>query len=150
MASENTAHATLIGPMRFDVLTGSQGRVTVDVGAGDGGTSAGPSPMELLLVALAGCTGMDTISILRKKRQQVTGYVIDVRGVRADDHPRVYTAITVEHLVTGHAVDPQAVRRAIELTETKYCPVGAMLGKATTITHSFRIEEASAHEETPG
>jgi putative redox protein len=98
--------------------------------------------MELLLVALAGCTGMDVIAILRKKRQQVTGYEVLVRGVRAQEHPRVYTHITVEHLVTGHNVDPAALARAIELSEAKYCGVSKTLDKTARIETAYRIIEA--------
>src|SRR5512147_2274951 len=128
MAKEHTAKAVLVGPMRFDAESGSGNRIVMDVGEQDGGQNAGPSPMELLLVALAGCTGMDVISILRKKRQDVTGYTISVRGVRREEHPQTFAAISVEHVVTGKGISPDAVRRAIELSETKYCSVGATLG----------------------
>lgn len=100
--------------------------------------------MELLLVGLAGCTGMDVISILRKKRQQVTGYEVRVTGVRAEEHPMVFAEITVEHIVTGHHVQPEAVARAIELSENKYCGAGAMLGKVAHLTHRFSIVEEKA------
>ena len=142
MAKENAARVVLIGPMRFDAESGSGNHVVMDVSEQDGGQNAGPSPMELLLVALAGCTGMDVITILRKKRQNVTGYTVSVRGVRREEHPQTFTAIAVEHVVTGHSVSADAVRRAIELSETKYCSVGATLAMTAAITHSFRIEEA--------
>jgi putative redox protein len=142
MAKEHTAQAVLVGPMRFDAESGSGNRIVMDVGEQDGGQNAGPSPMELLLVALAGCTGMDVISILRKKRQDVTDYTISVRGVRREEYPQTFTAITVEHTVTGRSINPDAVQRAIELSETKYCSVGATLGMTATITHTFRVEEA--------
>lgn len=142
VAKENTARVVLVGPMRFDGESGAGSRIVMDVGEQDGGQNAGPSPMELLLVALAGCTGMDVISILRKKRQNVTGYTVSVRGVRREEHPQTFTTITVEHTVTGNGIRPDAVQRAIELSETKYCPVGATLAKTASITHSFRIEEA--------
>ncbi len=99
--------------------------------------------MELLLVSLAGCTGMDVISILRKKRQQVTAYEVHVEGIRAEDHPRVFVEITVEHIVTGHHLQPEAVARAIQLSEGRYCGAGAMLGKVAHLTHTFRILEAA-------
>ena len=75
-----------------------------------------PSPMELLLIALGGCTGADVISILEKKRQRVTAYEIEVRGSRRDEHPRIYTHIEVIHCVRGYSVDERAVARAIELS----------------------------------
>lgn len=142
MAKEHTAKAVLVGPMRFDAESGSGNRIVMDVGEQDGGQNAGPSPMELLLVALAGCTGMDVISILRKKRQDVTGYTISVRGVRREEHPQTFAAISVEHVVTGKGISPDAVRRAIELSETKYCSVSATLGLTAAISHTFRVEEA--------
>lgn len=142
MAKEQRAQAVLVGPMRFDVTAGSGHRIVMDVGEEEGGQNAGASPMELLLVALAGCTGMDVISILHKKRQEVTGYTISVRGVRREEHPQIYTAITVEHTVTGRSINPDAIRRAIELSETKYCPVGATLRMTATISHIFHVEEA--------
>jgi len=99
------------------------------------------SPMELLLVALGGCTGADIVSILEKKRQRVTGYEIEVRGERRAEHPRIYTGIEVVHRVRGHAIDPKAVQHAIELSETKYCSVSAMLGAAAKITMRYEIEK---------
>lgn len=93
-----------------------------------------PTPMELLLVALGGCTGADVVSILEKKRQHVTGYEIEVRAERRAEHPRVYTRIEVIHRVRGHNVDQRAVDHAVELSETKYCSVSAMLGASAQIT----------------
>ena len=142
MVTENTARAILIGPMRFDGVSGSGHTVAMDATADLGGTDGGSTPMELLLVALAGCTGMDVISILRKKRQQVTGYEVLVHGVRAEEHPKVYTQVTVEHVVTGHSVDPAAVARAIGLSETKYCGVSKTLEKTARIETTYRIVEA--------
>jgi putative redox protein len=98
-----------------------------------------PTPMELVLVALAGCTGADVVSILEKKRQRVTGYEIEVRAERRAEHPRIYTAIEVVHHLRGHALDPRAVAHAIELSETKYCSVSAMLGASARITMRHEI-----------
>jgi putative redox protein len=109
-----------------------------------GGVGAGPQPHRLLLEALAGCTAMDVISILRKKRQQVSGLSVEVQGSRADQHPRVYTRIEVLYRVRGQNVDPQAVARAIELSATRYCPVMAMLGKVAEVRTHYEIEEESA------
>ncbi len=102
-----------------------------------GGT--GFSPMELLLVSLAGCTGMDVIDLLRKKRQDVSGLEVRVTGQRADEHPRKYTSIHIHFVVTGREVNPEAVRRSIELSETKYCSVSASLSGAAQITTDFEI-----------
>jgi putative redox protein len=97
------------------------------------------TPMELVLMALAGCTGMDTADILRKKRQKVDSMEIRVRGTRTEDHPKVYTGIEVEYVVTGANVDSEAVARSIDLSINKYCSVGAMLAPSVPITTSFRI-----------
>ena len=98
------------------------------------------SPMELLLVALGGCTGADIVSILEKKRQQVTGYEIEVRAERRAEHPRIYTRIEVVHRLRGRAIDKKAVEHAIELSETKYCSVSAMLGASARLTMSYEIK----------
>jgi len=143
MAEVMTARATLETGMRFDAQSGSGHHVMLDAAVQGGGQDAGFRPMELLLVGLAGCTGMDVISILRKKRQEVTGYEVHVQGVRAEDHPMVFVEITVEHVITGHRIQPEAVARAIELSRDRYCGAGAMLGKVAHLTHSYRIVEAS-------
>jgi len=101
--------------------------------------SAYLTPMELVLMALAGCTGMDVADILRKKRQAVTALDIRVRGVRADDHPKVYTEIVLEYLVRGNGLASEAIARAIDLSTKKYCSVGSMLERAVSIRTSFRI-----------
>src|SRR6266581_91008 len=120
MAETMTAQSTLTTGMRFEVEAGSGHRVTLDASEQDGGHDEGFRPMELLLVGLAGCTGMDVISILRKKRQQVTAYEVQVTGVRAEDNPMVFVEITVEHIVTGRHLQPEAVARAIQLSEGRY------------------------------
>src|SRR6266702_476704 len=142
MAEQMTATVRLETGMRFDAEAGSGHHVTLDAAEQDGGQNTGFRPMELLLAGLGGCTGMDVISILRKKRQQVTGYEVHVSGIRAEDHPMVFVEITVEHIVTGHPIQPEAVERAIQLSEERYCGAGAMLGKVAHLTHTFRIVEA--------
>ena len=103
-----------------------------------------PSPVELLLVALGSCTATDVASILKKKRQHVTSYVIEVTGTRRDDYPRKYTSMKVHHILTGKSISAQAVAQAIELSETKYCSVAATLRPTVEIQSSFEIIE-----ETP-
>jgi putative redox protein len=144
MASVKTARVTFAGGMKFEAEAGSGHRMTLDTSVADGGQDAGFSPMELPIIALAGCVGMDVISILRKKRQEVTSYEIAARGVRAEEHPKVFVAITVEHTFTGPGLQREAVERAIELSRTKYCSVSAMLGKTADITHTIRIIDTSA------
>ena len=107
-----------------------------------GGHDAGPRPKELLLLALGGCTGSDVIAILRKKRVDVDAFEIRLTAEQADEHPQVFTRIHVEYIVTGRDVRPWDVERAIELSQTKYCAVSAMLRPAVAITHSCRIVEA--------
>ena len=140
------ASATLASGMHFvGEIDGF--RMDLDAEETVGGVGAGPQPHRLLLQALAGCTAMDVISILRKKRQQVSGLSVEVQGSRADQHPRVYTRIEVLYRVRGQNVDPQAVARAIELSATRYCPVIAMLGKVAEVRTHYEIEEESA--DTP-
>jgi putative redox protein len=135
-----TASATLADGMHF--IGNIEGfRIDLDAEKSVGGVGAGPQPPRLLLLALAGCTAMDVISILRKKRQQVTGLSVEVQGSRADQHPRVYIRIEVLYRVRGQNIDPQAVARAMELSATRYCPVIAMLGKVAEVITSFQVEE---------
>jgi putative redox protein len=146
MVETMTARARLMEGMRFMAESGSGHIVNMDASVEHGGADLGFRPMELLLVGLAGCTAMDVISILRKKRQDVRGYTAAASGVRAETNPMVFTEITVEHRVFGHEIDPEAVRRAIELSETRYCGAGAMLGKTARLTHTFRILEDDGSE----
>ena len=146
MAEQMTAVVKLETGMQFDAEAGSGHHTTLDAAVHGGGHNAGFRPMELLLVGLGGCTGMDVISILRKKRQQVIGYEVHVSGIRAEENPMVFVEITVEHIITGHHIQQEAVARAIQLSEERYCGAGAMLGKVAHLTHTFRIVEAA---ETP-
>jgi len=106
------------------------------------GDNSGLEPAELLLIGLAGCMGMDVISILKKKQQKVVDFEIRVGGDRRPDHPKAWTHMHVELLVRGHQIDPAAVERAVVLSETQYCPVHATLAGCVEITRSIRIEEA--------
>jgi putative redox protein len=103
------------------------------------------SPMELLLLGLAGCTGYDVVSILEKMRQPPDEFKVVVRGIRAKDYPMVYTQIEVEYHLWGTGITEKAVKQAIELSETKYCSASVMLGKTAEIRSSFKIYET---EET--
>jgi putative redox protein len=116
-------------------------RIDLDAEETFGGRGAGTQPLRLLLLGMAGCTAMDVISILRKKRQQVSGLEVEVRGSRADEHPKVYDSIEVIYRVRGKGVDPKAVERAIELSETRYCPAIAMIGDVAEVTNRYEIEE---------
>jgi putative redox protein len=108
-----------------------------------GGDDDGFRPMELFAIGLAGCTAMDVISILRKKRQEVTHFVVQVQADRASDHPRVFTNIQITYEITGKDVEEVAVKRSIELSEDKYCPGHAMLRNAASIKSTYKIFETS-------
>src|SRR3972149_5853888 len=95
--------------------------------SGDNGDDRGPTPMDLLLAALAGCTAMDVVSILRKSRQPFTGLVVRVDGEQAPDHPHRYTRLALTYEVHGAGVDRRAVERAVALSEERYCSVRASL-----------------------
>lgn len=106
-----------------------------------GGDNDGFRPIELMLVSLAGCTAMDVISILKKKRQDVTAFDVQVHADRTHDHPKVFTQIEIRYVLRGRNLDPTAVQRAIELSETKYCPAQAMLSKVAPIKLAVEIVE---------
>ena len=112
----------------------------------DSQRSSAASPVELLLVALGACTATDVASILKKKRQHVSGYVIEVSGERRDDYPRRFTAMNVHHILTGRSISAKAVAHAIELSETKYCSVAATLRPQVEIQTTFEIIEEPAIE----
>ena len=97
--------------------------------------------MELLLIGMAGCTAYDVLSILQKKRQQVSGLEVHAQAQRADAPPRVYTEIELEYVVRGREGKQSAVEQAIRLSEEKYCSASVMLGKTAKIRSSFRIEQ---------
>ena len=103
--------------------------------------NSAPTPMELLLVALGSCTGVDVVSILRKKRQDVSAYRVEVRGERRAEHPRSYSRMKVHHIVTGRNISEQSVAQAIQLSEEKYCSVAATLRPTAEIVSSFEIIE---------
>ena len=118
--------------------------VVMDASAAYSGEGTGARPIELLLYGLAGCTAMDVVSILEKKRQEFTGLEIEVAATqREEEYPKIYTRIELTYVVTGRGVSPDAVARAIELSEDKYCSVRGMLGPQVEIVTSYRIEEPS-------
>jgi putative redox protein len=127
----------------FEVHSGSGHTVLTD-----GDSQQAMSPMEMLLGALVGCAAADVISILQKKRQAVTGLEARVHGLRCEAHPRVYTDIQVTFILTGRQIEPAAVQRAIELTETKYCSASAMLAERAKLVFDFEIHETEAAPAT--
>jgi putative redox protein len=107
-----------------------------------GDRRAAPNPVEMLLVSVAACTAADVISILEKKRQDVTDYNVEITGERRDDHPRAFTKFHVHHIVRGRSVSEKAVADAIELSDTKYCSVAATVRPTAEITTSYEVLEA--------
>lgn len=130
MAFEGTADSGFVQKMDSDVSVG--------------GENSAVRPMELIAFGLAGCTGMDVISILQKKRQPVVDFQVKVHLEKADEHPKVFLGALIEYLVTGNGVDPAAVLRAIELSVEKYCPAQAMLSKAFPMQIVYKIFDENA------
>jgi putative redox protein len=137
----NTAHLeleTIEQGLRFRAGVGSGQSMVMDSGEG----MVAPSPVEALLVALGACHGMDIISILRKKRQVVTSYTIDLEGDRRSEHPRSFTNIRIVHHLRGRDLSAAAVEEAIRLTDSKYCSVHRSLDPAIEITSRYEITPA--------
>lgn len=126
-------------------VTGSGFAMPMD--SGDVAEPAGAGPRELVLAGLGGCTGMDVASILAKKRQVPETYRVEVVAETAADPPRVFTRVVVEHQVSG-AVAPEPLRRAVELSATRYCPVSAMLSRSVRIEHRYRLQQTGEPERS--
>jgi putative redox protein len=127
---------------QFVAETGSGHHLILDDAAG----ASGAKPIELVAVALAGCTAFDVITMLRQKHhQKVTGYEVHVEADQAERPPQVFTTVRIRHIVTGFAIDPQALAQAIQLSEEKYCSVGAMIGKSARFETVHEVRE----DETP-
>ena len=138
-----SATVTLTQPQsnhrQFVATSGTGHHLVIDDPAGN----TGAKPIELVAIALAGCTAFDVINILRKKRQQVTGYEVKVEADQAPNPPQVFTDVRIHHIVTGGDVSSQAVEDAIRLSEEKYCSVGVMLRQSAELHTSFEIVPAS-------
>lgn len=115
--------------------------VQMDADTSLGGTNSGVRPMEMVALGLAGCTGMDVISILRKKRQQITDFEVKVNVPRSAEYPKVFTSALITYIVTGKNVEEAAVLRSIELSITKYCPVQFMLAQVFPMELHYEIYE---------
>ena len=124
---------------QFVATSGTGHHLLIDDAAGN----TGAKPIELVAVALAGCTAFDVINILRKKRQQVTGYEVKVEADQATTPPQVFTNVRIHHIVTGVDVSAQAIEDAIHLSEEKYCSVGAMVQKTAEFHTSFEVVPAT-------
>ena len=142
MPTHKAVHLGHRGGMHF-VATPSSGHV---MGFDDRTSNQGASPVETVLASLAACTAMDVISIAAKKRQAVESYEVEATGSQRDEYPQVFTEIDLVHVVQGTGLSEAAIRRAIELSATKYCPVNAMLSAgATVVHHRYRISSTGDH-----
>jgi putative redox protein len=107
-----------------------------------GGEDGGPRPMELLLVGLGGCTAYDVVSILEKKRLDISGLKVEIDADRSDTHPKIYSEIRVHFIISGRNISEKAVQQAIDLSENKFCSASAMLKKAARIVTSYELQDS--------
>lgn len=136
---EKKAYLKRVKGITFVGKTDTNHWITLDGPENFGGSNAGIRPKELLLIALAGCTASDVVTILEKKKIQLADFEINITAQQQEEHPQVYTKINIEYVFYGNEIPTEAVERAIELSQTKYCSVTAMLQKAIEITHNYRI-----------
>lgn len=135
------ARIKYVDGMQFVGSASSGHALVMDSDKESGGNNTGARPMELLLLGLGGCSGMDIISILKKKKQAVSGFEINVKGEKADTYPKKFTEITIEFVVTGHNISEDAVKKAVDISMEKYCSVKATLEGVAKINFSYRIVE---------
>jgi putative redox protein len=139
--AEKKAYLKQVKGITFVGKTDSNHWITLDGPENFGGSNAGIRPKELLLLALAGCTASDVVTILEKKKVKLDDFEINITAQMQEEHPQVYTKIDLEYVFYGKNIPVEAVERAIELSQTKYCSVTTMLQKAIDIIHSYRIVE---------
>jgi putative redox protein len=128
--------------MTFIGKAGTNHLVPMDTSPEFDGDSSATKPLELLLIALGGCTGMDIVPLFKKMRQDVTAVELNITAERSEEHPRVYTRIDLEYVVTGKALEEEKVKRAIELSQEKYCSVSAILKKSCPVNYAVRLVQA--------
>ncbi len=124
--------------MRFDAVPDSGHTIIMDSEKAHEGKDMGARPMELLLVGLGGCTGMDVVSILRKMRKHIKNFKLNINADRAAEHPKVYTNIVLEYILEGD-MEEKDVERAIDLSQKKFCSASTMLGKTAKITYNYKL-----------
>ena len=134
-----TAKVTYVQGLQFVGEAPSGHAIVMDSDPEVGGHNTGPKPMELLLIGIGGCSGMDVVSILKKKRQDITGVEVNVRGEEAEDYPKKYTGVTLEFVVRGRNISEDAVKKAIDLSMNKYCSVKATIEGSAKVNFSYRI-----------
>ena len=148
MATDNALHAEVrhAEGMTFLGRGASNHWVVMDASEAAGGHGAGSSPMELVLMALGGCTAMDIVSILQKRKEEFAGFRVELAGERSAESPRRFTRITVEYTLTSDTVQAESVIRAVELSAEKYCSVGATLAPGVQLVYRYRILRSSGEE----
>ena len=136
---KHEANVRWAGKMTFIGRAGSNHLVPMDSGPDFGGDSAATKPMELLLIGLGGCTGMDIASLFMKMRVNFSGIEMNLTAERSEEHPMAYTKIDIEYVIYGRGIDEEKVKHAIELSQEKYCSVSAMLRKSCPVNYTWRI-----------
>lgn len=134
---KHMVHCAWVGKMAFDAEVDGH-KVRMDAGPDSGGSGQGPRPKPLVLAAAAGCTGMDVVSLLEKMRIRVSGFEMEVEGDLTEEHPKTYDAVRLVYRFRGKELDRARIEKAVELSQTRYCGVGALLRKA--LPYSYRIE----------
>ncbi|MBF0554639.1 MAG: OsmC family protein [Nitrospirae bacterium] len=135
------AKLTYVNGMKFVAEADSGHAIVLDAAREHGGEDAGLRPSELLLIATGGCSAMDVISILKKKKQEVTGFEINVSGDKAETHPKRFKKVFVEYVVKGKDISDEAVKRAIELSMTSYCSVKTTIEAGVPVEYTHKIIE---------
>jgi len=136
------ARVKWIENVAFAAETGSGHAVVLDGAPESGGRNLGPRPMEMVLLGLGGCTAFDVVTILRKARQSIEDCVIEIEAQRAETVPKVFTAIHLRYILTGHDLEEKQVARAVSLSAEKYCSVSRMLAASVQLTHDYEIRTA--------
>jgi len=140
------AKATWKKNMAFEAVADSGAAIMLDANSNPA-DRLGPSPMELILMGLVGCTAMDVVSIMEKKKQDMTAFEVKVHADRSEEYPKPYSRAEIEYAATGHALDEAALLRAVELSIQKYCPVHYMLSKAFPISQHYVVFEDEGNGE---
>ncbi len=138
----SNARIKWVDGLQFVGESGTGHAIVMDGDTDVGGSNTGMRPMEMLLVGLGGCSGMDVASVLQKKKQIITDIEINVAGEKADSYPKKYTGIQIEFIITGKDLSEDAVKKAVDLSMQKYCSVKATLEGTATISYSYKVVEA--------
>jgi putative redox protein len=136
------ARVQLVEGMTFVAESGSGHAVVVDAAPDVGGRNLGARPMEIVLMGTGACSAIDVVHILRKSRQAITGCVVELDSERAPEDPKVFTKLHMHYIVSGKALAPAQVERAIKLSKEKYCSATAMMAHTAEVTFDYEIREA--------